>query len=55
MRIVGISLAAVGLSSLLLAVVVASAVLVPISHLEKHHVEIGNWTTTVYGNRITHG
>jgi hypothetical protein len=50
MRIVGISLAAVGLSSLLLSVVVVNAVLVPIPHPEKQRVEIGEWTTTVYKN-----
>jgi len=50
MRFVGISLAAVGLSSLALAIVVANAVLAPIPQKEKRHADIGEWTTTVTKN-----
>ena len=45
MRFVGISLAAIGLSSLLLSAVVATAVLAPVRHQGK--AVIGEWTTTV--------
>ena len=57
MRFVGISLAVAGLSSLLVSVVVANAVLGPAAHLEKQvpavgaHAEIpANWVTTVTRN-----
>jgi hypothetical protein len=45
MRFVGISLTAIGLSSLLLSAVVATAVLAPVPHQAK--ALIGEWTTTV--------
>jgi len=47
MRFVGISLAAVGLSSLFLSVLVVHAILAPVSHHIEHRAQIGAWTTTV--------
>jgi hypothetical protein len=47
MRFVGISLAAVGLFSLVLSVVIANAVLGPVHQNGKPAVALGEWTTTV--------
>jgi hypothetical protein len=47
MRFVGISLAAVGLFSLVLSVVIANAVLGPVHQNGKPAVALGEWATTV--------
>jgi hypothetical protein len=47
MRFVGISLAAVGLFSLLLSVVIARAVLGPVHRHGRPPVAVGAWATTV--------
>ena len=47
MRFVGISLAAVGLFSLMLSAVIANAVLGPVHQHGKPAVVVGEWTTTV--------
>ena len=47
MRFVGISLAAIGLFSLALSVVIANAVLGPVHVHGKAPVAVGAWTTTV--------
>ena len=50
MRFVGISLAAIGLFSLALSVVIANAVLGPVHQSGKPAVALGEWTTTVVRN-----
>jgi hypothetical protein len=47
MRLVGISLAAAGLSSLLLSAAIVHAVVSPVSHDAKPEMRIGAWKTTV--------
>lgn len=47
MRIVGFSLAAAGLSSLVVSFVIAHAVLAPVPHKEKPDIHPSGWTTTV--------
>jgi hypothetical protein len=47
MRVVSYSLAAAGISSLLLSAVIVHAVLAPVSHQVKPEVSIASWSTTV--------
>ena len=47
MRIVGVSLAVVGLSSLFLSAVLLHAVLTPVGHQAKPQTAMSGWTTTV--------
>jgi hypothetical protein len=50
MRFVGISLAAIGLFSLAVSVVIANAVLAPVHRDAKPVIAVGEWTTTVVRN-----
>lgn len=47
MRLVGVSLAVIGLSSLFMSAVLVHAVLTPVSHQAKPQTAMSGWTTTL--------
>jgi hypothetical protein len=47
MRMISYSLAAAGLSSLLLSAVIVHAVLAPVSHQVKPKIGLADWSTSV--------